>query len=290
MTTTGKRGTPLRLLTSNAGYTLVEGLIVTVIIVILAIALVYATGAFTDVKGEELEKHHVSTAAAALLVDQGLGAIPEPICVTPEDKGLLEPYLEQQLKNDWVVNVDGQVLSGSALLFSTEFDDMDRLNTLQGDWEARFGMLRPGSDVCRHELAFDDSGWDDFEMSVTVTLESTAGAYGIYYRCDETPNVTGYCFEYYADSDGGAFLVRPVCNGRDEPPIATCPMESGFFCSQLGSAHDIGLSVQGDHHLVTVDGEKVLEFSDSSFTQGVCGLRTRQDSDARFHAVIVTGF
>ena len=41
----------------------------------------------------------------------------------------------------------------------------------------------------------------------------------------------------------------------------------------LNAEHDISISVQGSHHVINVDGVKVLDFSDSRFSEGGIGFR-----------------
>ena len=48
-------------------------------------------------------------------------------------------------------------------------------------------------------------------------------------------------------------------------------MPPGF---PVNGEHKISVSVQGDHHIIKVDGATVLDFHDSQFSSGTVGLRS----------------
>ena len=80
------------------------------------------------------------------------------------------------------------------VLFQSDFDSMNGLTPLMGlECHADRGFTAnplPGG-----RLAFGDSSWTDYSVDVTATLQSGHG-YGVYYRADSNPNITGYIFQY----------------------------------------------------------------------------------------------
>jgi len=92
----------------------------------------------------------------------------------------------------------------------------------------------------------------------------------MYYRCDGNPNITGYVFQF----DPGLvnkFVVRKVVAGNEFSPFQSVSMPPGF---PVNGEHKISVSVQGDHHIIKVDGATVLDFHDSQFSSGTVGLRS----------------
>lgn len=278
------------------GFTFIELLIVMVIIAILAGSSIYAIGLFRQgvagITGKEVERRDVAGAAAAYLAENGLSAIPEAFAITPEDQGCLDKYLKGNLTYWWIVDVDGSVVAGSLLLFSSNFDNMDGLTPLSGDWYTEHGWLSPSLDWSRHGLVFGEGPWDDFEVRVTATYlsdGSAGGGYGIYYRCDDSPSITGYCFHYDVGYGDGAFLVRTVHNGHEGSPVARAWMGDDFVENELSRIREIAITVEGDHHIITVDGSEILNFTDGTFTEGIAGFSTWHKSEVRFHDVIAAG-
>ena len=175
-------------------------------------------------------------------------------------------YLPEWPENPWT----GQPMknTGSNVLFDTDFASMDGLSQLQGAWKIVNGQLVPPLSGGR--LAFGDTGWTDVQLDVNATLNSRPG-YGVYFRSDGKPNITGYCFQFDPGL-GNKFVVRTVVAGKESAPIATAKMPAGF--SIYGTPHATTISAVGSHIVVKVDGVVVLDFNDSTFTSGSAGLRS----------------
>ena len=191
----------------------------------------------------------------------------------------------------WVVDMAGGVGTATTsqapvpvVLFQSYFDSMNGLTPLIGSWSVTpTGELRPN--ITGGRLAFGDSSWTDYNVDVTATLESGSG-YGVYYRADSNPKITGYVFQY-DQGVGNKFIVRTVVNGVEQStPLQSVKMPSDF--SIYNTQHDISISLQGSQQTIKVDGQTVLSFTDTTFTQGNAGLRSWGGSSVVFDAVTVT--
>jgi len=119
-------------------------------------------------------------------------------------------------------------------------------------------------------LAFGDNSWTDYEIKVSADL-SKGNGYGIYYRADGNPNITGYVFQYDPGL-GNKFLVRKVINGQEQSPFQSVSMPAGF--PVYNQAHDISIAVVGDRQIIKVDNQPIMDFTDSRFASGSGGFRT----------------
>jgi hypothetical protein len=116
-------------------------------------------------------------------------------------------------------------------------------------------------------------------------LEKGKG-FGVYYRATGDPEkITGYVFQY-DPGYGNEFIVRKVYDGSEQGPIARTSFPDGFEI--YGKQHEIGITVVGSRHVVTVDGQSVLDFEDSSFSSGATGARVWSDSEATLDDITVT--
>ena len=161
---------------------------------------------------------------------------------------------------------------GGSVLFSTDFSSMAGLALLMGSWQIVNGVLVPVG-AGEHRLAFGDTKWTNVQLNVNATLSSGRG-YGIYFRSDGQPNITGYCFQFDPgwNPPAGSFVVRKVVNGVESSPVASALMPAGY--AQFGVAHMTSISAVGSHIVCKVDGVTVLDFNDSSFPSGGAGLRS----------------
>jgi len=176
-------------------------------------------------------------------------------------------------------------LEEAEVLFSNDFENMDTLIPLIGKWKAKNGVLEPKGKGERR-LAFGDESWTDYEMTVSATLSKGQG-YGIYYRADGDRDISGYCFQYDPGYRPDSFLVRKVNNGQEEwPPFQRVTMPDGFPI--YNQPHEITTTVKGDHHVIKVDGAVVLDFYDSTFSSGMAGLRSWENSKVSFQNTTVT--
>jgi type II secretion system protein G len=260
--------------TAAGGFTLVELLIVIIVIGILA---AIAVPMYLSQRGKAKDavvkegSHQIRNAVVAYAVDHG-GAYPatEYVTYTPGDPtadNLGNTYLDVWPRNPWT----GEPMknTGTNVLFNTDFASMDGLTSLQGNWAIVSGRLVPtGSGENR--LAFGSTAWTDVELNVSATLNSGRG-FGVYYRSDGKASISGYSFQYDPGL-GNKFVVRKVSNGRETAPIASFNMPAGY--SVYGTQRDIVIKVVGDKHVITVDGQQVLSFADSTFKSGSAGLRS----------------
>jgi len=172
----------------------------------------------------------------------------------------------------------------SSVLFAGDLSSLDGYSILMGDWSAIGDALVPSTESWQNRLAFGDAEWTDVRIDVAATLAEGNG-YGVYYRCDGEEAITGYCFQYDPGA-GDRFIVRKVINGSETAPIASTRMPEGF--EVYGASHQVSVEVVGAHHVISVDGEQVLDFDDDSFGSGMAGLRSWSQADVTFHNVEVS--
>ena len=162
-------------------------------------------------------------------------------------------------------------------VFSVSFDDLGDLGLftkLSGgkDWYIDQGTLvTPDNSAQRY--GFGEPDWKDYAISVTVDLQIGNG-YGIYYRADGAPDITGYIFQYDPGL-GDRFVVRKVMDGREQSPFQSVRMSDvmGDGFQVKNTPHDIRVEVTGDQHAIYVDDVEVLNFQDDTFQEGGGGLR-----------------
>jgi len=167
-------------------------------------------------------------------------------------------------------------------IYTNDFDGLSGLTILSGSWNTENGVLasRPGGE---NRLTFGETVWKDYEIRVNALLTRGDG-YGIYYRADGRPDISGYCFQYHPGG-GNKFLVRRVSGGVEQYPLQYAGMPAGFAIYNQG--HEISIAVRGDRHTVKIDDRTVLDFSDAAFASGGGGFQTRGRSEAYFDALSV---
>lgn len=174
--------------------------------------------------------------------------------------------------------------SGPAVLFLSNFGNMDNFFPIMGKWSIEDNLLKPSTKTGQNRIVFGDSDWSDYEVSVNANLLKGKG-YGIYYRSNNEKRITGYVFQY----DPGLrdkFVVRKVTNGREASAFQTVKMPAGFQVHN--KSHNISISVEGDHHVIKVDDEIVFDFKDDWRDSGMAGFRSWGRSDVDFIDVNVT--
>ena len=168
-------------------------------------------------------------------------------------------------------------------VFSSSFDSMEGLTPLMGKWKVVNGVLIPVGGKGEHRLAFGDADWTDYQLTVNATLYSGKG-YGLYYRCDGNPKITGYIFQYDPGL-GNRLVVRKVVGGHEQAPFQKTKMPDGFPIYE--KSHEITIVVQGKHHIIKIDGKVILEFDDNEFSSGMAGFRSWHGSEVEFNDVAV---
>lgn len=160
---------------------------------------------------------------------------------------------------------------------------MNNLTPLKGKWKVENGtLLTVGAG--EHRLAFGDKTWEDYEIKVNAILLKGSG-YGIYYRADGDRKISGYCFQYDPGYGNGAFLVRTVHNGKENSPVQRVKIPDNF--PVFNQSHDITVSVEGDHQIIKVNDEIVLDFHDDTFVSGMAGFRSWHKSEVSFQNVAI---
>ena len=164
-----------------------------------------------------------------------------------------------------------------SLLLSDSFNDQSQMKDLVGNWYIDNGSLvnEPGQE---NRIAFGNTTWDDYKIKVSAVL-SQGNGYGIYYRADGNPNITGYVFQYNPGL-GNRFLVRKVYGGREQSPLQSVAMPANF--PVYNQSHDISITVIGDHTVIQIDNQTIMDFRDTSFTSGSGGFQTWKQAIANF--------
>jgi len=112
-----------------------------------------------------------------------------------------------------------------------------------------------------NRVVFGETGWTDYVVRVTATLV-TGNGYGIYYRTDGkagfAPGITGYCFQF--EPGLGKLLVRKVMDGYESEPFRSVAMPAAVVAAP-GSPHELSVGVEGSHHVISIDGAVVLDFT-----------------------------
>jgi len=176
------------------------------------------------------------------------------------------------------------------LLYQSDFSSMANIKVLKGAWQVLDGILSPAKPGEDRAILPGTSGTDyDIQLSATLTsAKPGSSGYGIYYRATESADISGYCFQYDPGA-GNRFVVKKVTNGKESTSFQMVSMSkvmgSGF---DMAASHDIEISVAGDNHVITVDGIKVMDFNDSTFTSGSVGVRSWNDSKVQISDINVT--
>lgn len=176
------------------------------------------------------------------------------------------------------------------VLFKSDFTSMDNINVLSGAWHVIDGILSPAKTGEDRAILKGTNG-SDYNISVTAALASSkpgSSGYGIYYRATDAANISGYCFQYDPGA-GNRFVVKKVTDGKEASSFQMVSMSKVMGSNfDITAAHDIQINVTGDKHTITVDGVKVMDFNDSTFTQGSVGVRSWSDSQVQISDINVT--
>lgn len=201
-----------------------------------------------------------------------------------------------------VVNFIGLQSVPEAPFFERNFyatDDTDPqtgspITELRGNWsiDGNNGYYYADGGRMEYRAAFGSAAWEDYRVEVDATLLQGRG-YGIYYRSDGQPNITGYCFQYDPGLTSGGrvtFVVRKVFNGGERSPFQRRDMTLAEFPDTYNVSHHTSITVLGSRHIIKVDGQEIFDFNDTDFMVGMPGLRSWDGSAyTRFHNVKVYG-
>jgi len=296
-------------LKDQAGFTLVELLIIVAIIAILAsIALAKYSEAseLTKTKAWEYNSSIVNKAYATYRALAGNSYVP-----ADKETGIsfLGAFLNSTLKNGdlpggtctWTRSSTDYanatcVAAGAATaatLYSSTFANDSGVGILRGaGWSVSGGSLIAtgnGKDNTNDEqrAVFSGTYGTNYDITANVNLDEGRG-YGIYYHITDaanpvkdptTANISGYVFQYDAGWNGGSFIIRQVDKGTEvSTPLAQVKiasvMPAGF--KVYDTPHQVVMSVSGATTTVKVDGMQVLNYTNPSFTYtaGSVGART----------------
>ncbi len=175
------------------------------------------------------------------------------------------------------------------LIYRSNFSALGSVKSLRGSWIVRDGKLMPGG-AGENRAIFEGSNGTDYNVkmnAVYLSGRSNNSGYGVYYRATDNSDISGYCFQFDPGM-GNEFVVRKVTNGREASPFKRVDMVAAMGPSfSLNDPHDIEIDVRGTTHIIKVDGVEIMNFSDSSFSEGHVGVRTWSDSKVEINEVII---
>jgi prepilin-type N-terminal cleavage/methylation domain-containing protein len=261
-------------ITAEAGFTLVEILVVISILGALAAVAMLSVTRFMNAAvpaAYEMERKHVHNAAGLYLLTGN--HISSATTVGPGNLGIVAPWLTGNLKYYWTINTDGGVYP---VLFASGLNSLDGFTSLSGSWVPGADGLSSSGDS---SLVVAGGNWDDFTFQTTVTSSSGDG-YSMTYRTDSS-NSNGYVLQY--DASQNKLVVSTLVNGVQTATIASVNMPSGF-----SGQHNISVSVVGNNQTIMVDGAAVMTFQDSTYGSGTVGLQTASGSGANFTSFTVS--
>ncbi len=180
------------------------------------------------------------------------------------------------------------------LSFGNGDDPENQFTTLSGQWRVQDGYLTVGTGDSR--LIFEHGEGNDYRISVNATVPMfllQQPGFGIYYRVTGTTNINGYCFEYAPRQTGSGidFNVRKIVNGNhNQAPFQTLYRTTSQFRDIYNKSHQISITVQGNRHIIKIDGQEIMNFVDNDYLTGKTGLRTRDAIGIytpNFHHVLI---
>lgn len=169
--------------------------------------------------------------------------------------------------------------------YTNTFDeDLSGWNTAKwgwyfgGRWRTQDGKLVGD----RFAATFlDDFNQDDYTLTATGVKfyndKKTWQGGLLYFRTDpDTRN--GYVFEIEKRNNGhdAEIYFRKWVNGYQiDPPLASAPIPAGF---DFNNPTDLQVQVNGDTFTAFMDGNQVLQTSDSSYKNGTVGVASNSGS------------
>ncbi|MCP5048518.1 MAG: LamG domain-containing protein [bacterium] len=200
-----------------------------------------------------------------------------------------------------IVNfVDGGAVTPPAPFFERTFYSTDDtapdtgspVTVLTGTWNTDGnGNYFADGGVTEHLAVYGLTSWQDYRLEVDATLNQGEG-YGIYYRVDGQLNITGYEFRYEPGLNQPGFdmtfVVRKVVNGVVlDPPLQRLDLTSAQFPNVFNASHRISITLQGNRHIIKVDGSGLFDFTDNSYLTGQAGLHSWEGQHfADFHHLL----
>jgi hypothetical protein len=177
----------------------------------------------------------------------------------------------------------------STYSYESTFYAKDNVKALKGSWKVGNGVLQPAANG-ENRAAFGGTDGTDYTIEINATYISGSAAksgYGIYYRATEKSDISGYVFQFDVGA-GNVFVVRKVQNGKESSIIHKATMmETMGIEFDINKPHEIEIEITGSSHKISVDDVVVLTFEDDTFSGGVVGVRSWNDTQVSFNKVLV---
>ena len=125
--------------------------------------------------------------------------------------------------------------------------------------------------TCSQELPSDD-----FVIRLSGASLTQGSGYGVFFRLqDVSTEPSGYAFQY--DKGAGGFVFRKWTDGKEKTIKYQRAPDFDFYAEK----HDIEVHVKGEMFQAYIDGELILEASDSTYPMGNGGVGFRTWGNAR---------
>jgi Flp pilus assembly pilin Flp len=170
--------------------------------------------------------------------------------------------------------------------FYTNTFDEDMSSWTTAEWKKLFGgrwRVQDGKLIGDRDAAtfLDDFNQDDYTLTATgITFNNDKKNWlggQLFFRTDpDTQN--GYTFEIEKRNNGQDAQIhfQKWVNGYQiNPPLASAPIPAGF---NWDNPTDIQIKVDGETFTAFLDGDQVLQISDSSYKSGTVGIASNQGS------------
>jgi Flp pilus assembly pilin Flp len=156
------------------------------------------------------------------------------------------------------------------------FDSLDNWKTHYGKPLANQGQVCLSKGVQMYNLCSMEANVQNYTVRLENAYLYQGDGYGIFFRTSyNAKGANGYIFQY--DPGLKAFVIRKWINGKEIwQPIAKTPIPKDYPI--YNTPHTVEIRVQDNLYTVILDGEKILEATDDTYTKGGIGLRTWDDT------------
>jgi len=162
-------------------------------------------------------------------------------------------------------------------------DEFDKLPDWQkdiGSWRIDNGRLCIQGDFLAFSRCSDNLASSNYKISLYNAILSKPQSldqgygFGVFFRVKKLSNgINGYIFQYDPGLNG--FLYRKWIRGVEGDPFAQVTQQQSYGWYDV--PRNIQITVEGTSLKTSVDGKLVLSKSDSSYREGVAGIRTWGD-------------
>ena len=172
------------------------------------------------------------------------------------------------------LEADGRAAAPDGEDWTPLFDDAHR-NLWEGDvelWKLRGGGLVGRSrDLEASAYLMSKTTWSDFELEFDVRLDDGAGNSGVAYRArPEALEPVGYQVDIGERYWGSLY----ASDGRGT--IGAIPDDRWRDVVERGGWNHFHVRVEGERHVIEVNGERLVDLSDSAFRDGALGFQLHQ--------------